>query len=66
MPPACLGRRSFARTGLEDINWQEGKMNHMETRRLRRQLTSCLIHSALAFALVLAPGSGWAGLAASR
>jgi hypothetical protein len=36
-------------------------MNHMETRRLRRQLTSCLIHSALAFALVLAPGSGWAG-----
>jgi HEAT repeat protein len=36
-------------------------MNHMETRRLRRQLTSCLIHSALAFALVLAPGTGWAG-----
>jgi HEAT repeat protein len=40
-------------------------MNRMETRRLRRQLTSCLIHSALAFALVLvlvlAPGAGWAG-----
>jgi HEAT repeat protein len=36
-------------------------MNHMETRRLRRRLTSCLIHSALAFALVLAPGTGWAG-----
>jgi HEAT repeat protein len=35
----------------------------METRRLRRQLTSCLIHSALAFVLVLvlAPGTGWAG-----
>jgi HEAT repeat protein len=33
----------------------------MTTRRLRRQLTSRLIHSALAFALVLAPGSGWAG-----
>jgi HEAT repeat protein len=35
----------------------------METRRLRRQLTSCLILSALAlaFALVLAPGTGWAG-----
>jgi HEAT repeat protein len=33
----------------------------MATRRLRRQLTSRLIHSALAFALVLAPGSGWAG-----
>ena len=33
----------------------------METRRLRRQLKSCLIHSALAFALVLAPGTGWAG-----
>jgi HEAT repeat protein len=33
----------------------------METRRLRRQLTSCLIQSALAFALVLAPGTGWAG-----
>jgi HEAT repeat protein len=33
----------------------------METRRLRRQLTSRLIHSALACALVLAPGTGWAG-----
>jgi HEAT repeat protein len=33
----------------------------METRRPRRQLTSCLIHSALACALVLAPGTGWAG-----
>jgi len=33
----------------------------METRRLRGQLTSCLIQSALAFALVLAPGAGWAG-----
>jgi HEAT repeat protein len=33
----------------------------METRRLRRQLQSCLIHSALALALVLAPGMGWAG-----
>src|SRR5215470_74559 len=33
----------------------------METRRLRRQLTSCLIQSALALALVLAPGAGWAG-----
>jgi HEAT repeat protein len=33
----------------------------MATRRLRRQLTSRLIHSALAFALALAPGSGWAG-----
>ena len=33
----------------------------METRRLRRQLTSGLIHSALALALVLAPGTGWAG-----
>ena len=36
-------------------------MNHMETRRLRRQPTSRLIHSALAFALMLAPGTGWAG-----
>lgn len=36
-------------------------MNHMETRRRRRQPTSRLIHSALACALVLAPGSGWAG-----
>ena len=33
----------------------------METRRLRRQLTSRLIHSALACALVLAQGTGWAG-----
>ena len=33
----------------------------MEIRRLRRQLTSRLIHSALACALVLAPGTGWAG-----
>jgi HEAT repeat protein len=33
----------------------------MEIRRLRRQLTSCLIHSAFACALVLAPGTGWAG-----
>src|SRR5262245_1702627 len=33
----------------------------METRRFGRQLTSCLIQSALAFALVLAPGAGWAG-----
>jgi HEAT repeat protein len=33
----------------------------METRRLRRQLKSCLIYSALAFALVLTPGTGWAG-----
>src|SRR5262245_33676420 len=33
----------------------------METRRLRRQLTSCLMRSALALALVLAPGTGWAG-----
>jgi HEAT repeat protein len=33
----------------------------METRRLRRQLTSRLIHSALACALVLSPGTGWAG-----
>jgi HEAT repeat protein len=33
----------------------------METRRLRRQLTSRLIYSALALALVLAPGTGWAG-----
>src|SRR4051794_2439786 len=33
----------------------------METRRLRRLLTSCLIHSALACVLVLAPGTGWAG-----
>jgi HEAT repeat protein len=32
----------------------------METRRLRRQFTSCLIHTALALALVLAPGTGWA------
>jgi len=32
----------------------------METRRVRRQLTSRLIHFALAFALVLAPGMGWA------
>jgi len=31
----------------------------MESRRLRRQLTSCLIQSTLA--LVLAPGAGWAG-----
>ena len=36
-------------------------MNQMETRRLRRQPTSRLIHSALACALVLAPGTGWAG-----
>lgn len=33
----------------------------METRPLRRQLKSCLIHSALACALVFAPGTGWAG-----
>ena len=33
----------------------------MESRRLRRQLTSCLIQSTLALALVLAPGAGWAG-----
>jgi HEAT repeat protein len=33
----------------------------MTIRRLRRRLTSRLIHSALAFALVLTPGSGWAG-----
>ena len=33
----------------------------METQRLRQQLKSCLIHSALACALVFAPGSGWAG-----
>jgi hypothetical protein len=33
----------------------------METRRLRRQLKSFLILSALAFALVLTPGTGWAG-----
>jgi HEAT repeat protein len=33
----------------------------METRRLRRRLTSCLILPALACALVLAPGTGWAG-----
>ena len=33
----------------------------MESRRLRRQLTSCLIQSTLALALVLAPGSGWTG-----
>lgn len=32
----------------------------MDTRRLRRQLTSRLIHPALALALVLAPGTGWA------
>jgi HEAT repeat protein len=34
----------------------------METRRLRRRLTSCLILSALAcvLVLVLAPGTGWA------
>jgi len=31
----------------------------MKAPRLRRQ--SCLIHSALALALVLAPGTGWAG-----
>ena len=37
------------------------KVDHMETRPLRRQLTSCLIHSALACVLVLAPGTGWAG-----
>jgi HEAT repeat protein len=36
-------------------------MNQMETRRLRQRLTSCLIYSALACALVLAPGTGWAG-----
>ena len=33
----------------------------MEIRRLRRQLTSRLIQSALACVLVLAPGTGWAG-----
>jgi HEAT repeat protein len=33
----------------------------MKTRRPRQQLTSFLIHSALACALVLAPGTGWAG-----
>ena len=32
----------------------------METRRLRRRLTSSLILSALACVLVLAPGTGWA------
>ena len=36
-------------------------MEHMKTRRRRRQPTSRLIHSALACALVLASGSGWAG-----
>lgn len=36
-------------------------MNHMETRRRRRQTTSRLIHSALACVLLLAPGTGWAG-----
>lgn len=35
-------------------------MIHIETGRLRG-LTSCLIHFALALALVLAPGTGWAG-----
>src|SRR5262249_21550993 len=33
----------------------------MESRRFRGQLTSCLIQSALALVLVLAPGTGWAG-----
>lgn len=33
----------------------------MKTRRLRRRLTSRLIHSVLACAIVLAPGTGWAG-----
>ena len=33
----------------------------MEAQRLRQQRKSCLIHSALACALVFAPGSGWAG-----
>jgi HEAT repeat protein len=33
----------------------------MEAQRLRQQLKSCLIHSALACALMFAPGSGWAG-----
>jgi len=36
-------------------------MDRMETRRRRRRLTSYLIHSALALALLLSPSSGWAG-----
>lgn len=36
-------------------------MKRMETRRLRRRLASCLVHPALACALVFAPVTGWAG-----